>query len=106
MPTQIIESIEAVADRPPIQHIATRAASNFGQNVRDDLNKLADVVSTALRHCEELSRSAPAQSSPDMQRDVLHLQARISGVTRLIGDASDTLERIQKRTASEFVSRN
>ena len=101
MYTPVYDAVEALADRPPIHHSTPWSTGSFGDVVREDLDNLAALTVKAVRHCEELSRSAPALRSLDMQRDVLHLQARVGGLARQIADAKETLERLQKRTGAD-----
>lgn len=105
MYTTTRESSDVLADRPPVQHTTSFSMCAFGDEVREDLDDLAYDAVKAIRHCDDLSRSAPALCSLDMQRDVLHLQARIAGLARQIADARQTLERMQKRTAATPYSR-
>ena len=100
MYTAAHDTVDALADRPAIQHTTSWSMSAFGDEVREDLDNLAADAVKAIRHCDDLSRSTPALRSLDMQRDVLHLQARIGGLARQIADARQTLERMQKRTAA------
>lgn len=100
MPMIAFDAVDTLADRPAVQHSSSFDGCAFGDVVSQDLDDLASRVNTAIRHCGDLSRSVPATSSPDTQRDMLHLQARIEGIARQIEDAKRTLQRMQQRTGA------
>lgn len=100
MASALQQPSKSLSDRTSIQR-APRNDCEFGSAVREELDELSDRVAVALRHADDLGRSAPGMCSTDMQRDVLHLQARIAGIGRQIDDARETLERMRRRAASD-----
>lgn len=65
--------------------------------LRADLNKLAREVRQALHHSKQVSTTPAAQSSNDMQRDILHFEARLHGLMNQISDVMRALHRIEWR---------
>jgi hypothetical protein len=72
-----------------------------GLSVADDLIALVRLVETSLQDCDCLRHTAFVASSPDAQRDLLHMQARIGGIGRQVGDAIATFNRLQERFLTE-----
>jgi hypothetical protein len=82
------ETIHSLEDRPPIVRVISQPASTLGEAVRQNVAVLAHNVGAALKHADELSISYSSVLHGDTFRDVLHLRARIEGISRQIKDAA------------------
>lgn len=100
MVSTIQEPSKSLSDRISIQR-APRNECDFGFAMREELDELKERVAIALRHADDLGRHAPGMCSIDMQRDVLHLQARMACLGHQIEDARESLERMRRRAASD-----
>ena len=73
--------------------------------LRAVLNTLAVRAALALRLGDELLERPAGRVSVDCHRDVLHLRARIEGISRQIEDALAALDRIEGRQGKDTADR-
>ena len=76
-------------------------ADEPGPSFAIDLFALVRLVETSHQACERLRHTSSVASSHAAQRDLLHMQARIAGIRRQVGDAIATFNRLQDRFRTE-----